>query len=139
MCVTANQLLRERDDSEQAFLVFARRVKWLRRPSWAPMARIRARADSGADPVRTLWEAWLVDSMRLDPRAAHAHLRTAQLALNELAYAAAPWGALCEDRRAILDGALRRAHSALTAYTLRPAESQWRASEHPWLRVPTTV
>ncbi|WFD33307.1 N-alpha-acetyltransferase, non-catalitic subunit [Malassezia cuniculi] len=87
-----SNLLYERDDSQQRYLVFSRRVKWLKRPPWAPKAG--ARGQDG-DQIRTLWEAWLSDAARLSPSLAPSYLDEAHTALEALSKTNdAPWWGL---------------------------------------------
>lgn len=121
-------LLHESDGSEHGFLVFSRRVKWLRQSPWTH-ARLKAAGSAVRDPIYTLWDAWLAEAKRLDPIHAAVHLADARCALADLESSAeAPHRHTCEQ--------LAEVHRRLTDYAADPGPREWR-TVHPWLLVPT--
>ena len=127
LCRALAHLLHESDSSEHGFLVFARRVKWLRQTPWTS-TRIKARGNAARDQIYALWYAWLAEAKHLDPAHAAVHLADAGRAIAELESGAeAPHRYLCAQ--------LAEVHRRLTDYAADPGPREWR-TVHPWLLVP---
>lgn len=140
-------------DAAYAEAAFGRRLKWLRRPAWAPPASLSVLSPSDdPEPIAVLWSVWQTYARDFCANTAreatrqmlvhvHACAQHSEAALTHLA--ADPWAALCQEECTAADAGLRTLCTQLETFLDARLQQRtpwsavrFRASAHPWFPMP---